>query len=134
MEEPLGEKQTFAECLCLSPHRAFSTSFIVSNCILLDLRYSVINHASGHFLFRPFSKINKVAILIPILQMRRLTYPVSPQANHGGTGIGAQALTLLYIPRTQATRGTPYYTPSPQSSVHHVHRKCSVNVCGQRRW
>lgn len=33
--------------LCLSPCQAFSTSFIVSSIILLDLRYSVVNHASG---------------------------------------------------------------------------------------
>lgn len=103
--------------LCLSPCRALSTPFIANHRILLEPRYSVVRHASGHlFLFRPFSKINKMAIIIPILQMRRLTCPVSPSQSWWDWNLGP-GLTLLYIPRTHAMRGTLYYTPSPQSTT-----------------
>lgn len=86
----------------------------------------------GHlFLIHTFSKTSKMASIIPILRMRKLTCPMSPSQPWGSWQF-CPGLTLLYAPnKTGNKRHFIFYPSSQPGPVHQVHRESSVNVCGQ---
>lgn len=83
----------------------------------------------GHlFLIHTFSKTSKMASIIPILQMWKLTCPMSPSQPWGSWDF-SPGLTLLYTPNERGNQEVPHLPPfiaagSSTSGAQRVLSKC----------
>lgn len=130
MEQPLGKKQTSAECLpCISLHvRHFP--FHLLYFILLDLRQLNYAHWAPIFI-SSFLKNKQNGQYHSHFTDEKTDLLSVPQPIM--VELGFQTRLDCSIPQQDSqSRGTPSFTPSSQVHlVHHVHRKDSVNICGQ---